>query len=281
MAVGMWDTTVNIMGIPYYENMKILGIHFTRTASQSALKSWSVVTDGLREQAREAYYRELSLNKRMHFVHTYMLACAWFTAQIFPMPRTCERQINTAITWFLWRGSIFRVPVSTIQRRKLQSGWDLINVSAKSRALLHFRLQAQSTAPGTLTADWFRKWNLQIPGPNPPQIQRIPANIEYPHQFAMDGACITPQQKNETSKAYKRRIYDTTATLLRETPELPVVRISRLWTTTDWTSVWSNLRGTPVPEDIKMDWYRAIHNIIRTQDRLNRIDMAATNLCRH
>jgi len=57
MAVRMWDTTGNIMEIPHYENMKILGIHFTSTTSQSALKCWSVVTDGLRVQTREAYYR--------------------------------------------------------------------------------------------------------------------------------------------------------------------------------------------------------------------------------
>jgi len=228
MAVGKWDTTVNIMGIPYYENMKILGSHFRSTTSQSAMKSWSVVTDGLRAQAREAYYRELSLNKRIHFVHTHTLARVWFTAQISPMLPTCERQINTAITWFPWRGSIFRVPLSSIQRRKLQVGWDLINVGAKSRALLHFRLQTQSTAPGTLTADWFRKWNLQIPGTNPPQIQRISANIEYLRQFVINGAYISSQQKNETSKAYKRRICDTMVLLLRETPELPIMRVSRL-----------------------------------------------------
>jgi len=98
----------------------------------------------------------------------------------------------------------------------------------------------------------------------------------------MDGAYITPQQKNETSKACKRRIYDTMVTLLRQTPELFMCMcISRLWVTTDWSSVWSNLHGTPVLEDIKMDWYRAIHDIVPTQDRLNRINMAKTNRCRH
>ena len=127
----MWDTTANIMVIPYHENVKILGIPFTSTTSQSALKRWSIVTDGIRAQAREAYHRELSLNKRIQFAHTYMLARVWFIAQVLLMPLTCERQINTALTRFLWRGSIFRVPLSTIQRRKLQGGWDLINVGAK------------------------------------------------------------------------------------------------------------------------------------------------------
>jgi len=133
---------------------------------------------------------------------------------------------------------------------------------------------------GSLTADWLRKWHLQTPGHNPPQIQLIPASIEYLRQFALDGAYITPQQENEISKAYKSRIYDTMITLLRQTPELPVMQISRLWVNTDWATVWSNRHGTPVPEAIKMDWYRAVHDIVPTQDRLNRINMAATNLCR-
>ena len=38
------------------------------------MNSWSVATDWLRVQAREAYYyRELSFNKRIQFVHTYKL----------------------------------------------------------------------------------------------------------------------------------------------------------------------------------------------------------------
>jgi len=64
----------------------------------------------------------------------------------------------------------------------------LINVGAKSRALLHFRIKTQSTATGSLRADWLREWHLQTPGHNPPQIQRIPASIEYLRQFALDGA---------------------------------------------------------------------------------------------
>jgi len=70
-------------------------------------------------------------------------------------------------------------------------------------------------------------------------------------------------------------------TLLRETPKLPIMRVSRLWATADWASVWSNLHGTPVPEHIKMDLYGAIHDIMPTQDRLNRINMAETIPCRH
>ena len=147
-----------------------------------------------------------------------MLVRAWFTAQVFPLPRGCERQINTAIAWFLWRGDIFRVPMSTLQRRKQQGGWDLLNVAAKCRTLLHFRLQSQSHDHGTLTATWFRAWNLQTQEPNPPQIQRLPVGMEYLRQFATDTAYITPQGRSESCKAYKRPIYTTMVVLRRETP---------------------------------------------------------------
>jgi hypothetical protein len=101
LAVGRWDTTENVLGIQYHEGVKILGLQFMTTIHHSAVRSWSAATDGIRAQAREAYNRELNLNNRILYVHNYMLARAWFTAQVFPLPRLCERQVNTAIAWFI------------------------------------------------------------------------------------------------------------------------------------------------------------------------------------
>ena len=106
--------------------------------------------------------------KRIHFVHTYMLASAWFAAQKFPMPPTCERQINTAITWVLWGGGIFRLSLYNIQRRKLQGGRDLINVGAKKVEHYFTSVYTHKVLPsGTLTVDWFRKLNLETPERQP------------------------------------------------------------------------------------------------------------------
>jgi hypothetical protein len=117
MALGTWDTSVKVLGIPCSDNMKILGIQFTNTTSQSTLKCWTAVMDGIWAQARITYYRELSLCKRIQYVHTYLLARAWFTAQVFPSPNNCERQINTAITWFL--PSTTRHPPTTEEVRRV------------------------------------------------------------------------------------------------------------------------------------------------------------------
>jgi hypothetical protein len=52
----------------------------------------------------------------------------------------------------------------------------------------------------------------------------------------------------------------------------------RLWPGTDWNMIWRNLHETPATEDVKMDWYKVIH-LIPTKDRLQRINITATNQC--
>ena len=41
LAVGTWDTAYDIMGIPYSEEIKILGVKMRNTVKQSALASWT------------------------------------------------------------------------------------------------------------------------------------------------------------------------------------------------------------------------------------------------
>jgi hypothetical protein len=91
MAIGRWDKSHTVMGILYYDQIEILGINFTPSTNQSAVKSWTTVTNSIKAQASDVYYRKLRLNKRIQYVHTYLLARAWFTAQLLPIPKDCER----------------------------------------------------------------------------------------------------------------------------------------------------------------------------------------------
>jgi hypothetical protein len=43
MAIGNWDTTIQIMNIPYYKEIKILGFHFSNSVNSAAAESWSSV----------------------------------------------------------------------------------------------------------------------------------------------------------------------------------------------------------------------------------------------
>jgi hypothetical protein len=216
MALGTWDKSQNVMGIQYHEEIRILGIQMMMTTTkQSGLRSWSMVTSKIRAQACDAYYRTLSLDQRIMYVNTILLAKAWYITQVYPPPWDCIRQLCTTINWYIWRGAIFRVPMSTLYRRKQNRGWDLIHIEAKCNTLPIHRLQTQGQCDGTLTSAWLRRWHLLRPSQNPPNIAQIPELLEYLRVLATETAYIMPQGRIESAKTYRRRVYATIHTMLR------------------------------------------------------------------
>jgi len=100
-----------------------------------------VLTAKIRARVQEAYHRALNLEHRVRYVNDLLLARAWFTTQISPPPPTdYVRQINTA---FLWKGAIFRVQLSTLQRPKEYGGRALIHIMAKYMTLFILRMEKQ------------------------------------------------------------------------------------------------------------------------------------------
>jgi len=104
--------------------------------------------------------------------HDYLLAKIWHTAQIVPITAEGVRQLNCTTAWYIWRGEIFRVPLSTLQRSVGEGGWKLVNIGTKSRALFVLRLRTQGQREGTPTADWLKKWNIPTGIQNPPILDK-------------------------------------------------------------------------------------------------------------
>jgi hypothetical protein len=96
----------------------------------------------------------------------------------------------------------------------------------------------------------------------------------------MNSAYIAPLEQKESIKAYKRRIYDALHTLLQETTEPADMSITRFWPNTDWETVWKNLHPAPVSGTTKAVWYRILHDIIPTNERLHKIGLSSTDQCR-
>jgi hypothetical protein len=136
-----WDTTINMMDIPYCSELTILGYYFTNTVAQSGKASWTKVTGKVRAMASMAYCRDLCLMQRIQFVHSFLLAKIWPKTQIYPPPtKETLRQIVTAIAGFILKGAILRVLLSTLQRQTDNGGLNLIDNAAKCTALFLSRL---------------------------------------------------------------------------------------------------------------------------------------------
>jgi hypothetical protein len=188
LAVGEWGTSRQIMNIPHQTEIKILGFKFRNKINVATKATWCIISR-VRGAAQDAYCRQFSLDMRIKFVHDYLLARIWYAAQIFPIPSDGIRRRNTTISWFLWRGDIFRVPLSTLQRRRDDGGWDLVNIRARSRSLFIHRMRAPVQHGGTLSAAWLIKWDIHLGIANPPPHPgMIPAAIGYLREYIAD--CI-------------------------------------------------------------------------------------------
>jgi hypothetical protein len=86
MALGPWDTTQNVMGIPYHDEMKILDVRMAKKNLQSATKIWATLTGKMHAQTRDEYCRNLSLDKRILYVHNFLHVKAWYMDQLRPPP---------------------------------------------------------------------------------------------------------------------------------------------------------------------------------------------------
>jgi len=166
------------MNIKYYDDTIILGFNMTANIHDSEKKSWAILTSKFRTHTQKAYHRALKLDNRIRYVNEVILATAWYTTQIFPPPTDSVRQMNTAIQWFIWKGAIFKVPLSTLQLPKEAGRRALVHILAKCMTLFILRMEKQGQQMATFTTDWLTRWHLHERTPNPPQIKRIPAKFD-------------------------------------------------------------------------------------------------------
>jgi hypothetical protein len=64
--------------------IKVLDFRMTKSLAQSETASWARITSMIRNQARDAYCRDLAMAQRIKYVHVYMLAKLLHVAQIIP-----------------------------------------------------------------------------------------------------------------------------------------------------------------------------------------------------
>jgi hypothetical protein len=157
LALGAWDRTLQIAGIPYCDELHVLGFNMRYTTHDSALRSWAPITLRLRAHAQKAYNRAMSMDVRIKYIHEFLMAQLWYVTQIFTPTEATLRQINTAIQWFLWCGEIFSVPLTTLYKNKREGGWTLISVAAKCLMLFVIRMKAMRAMEGTVTANWLKE----------------------------------------------------------------------------------------------------------------------------
>jgi hypothetical protein len=278
--LGSWNPDTPVMGIPYHLDVRILGVVFN-TVQLSTTTSWRLVTQAIRRQAPDSYHRDLALHLRIQQVNIYLLAKAWHLAQIFSPPMLAVTQINPVISWYLWKGSVFRVPLSTLHRPKHKGGWQLTHLDAKCRTLLYCRLHQMCTQDLTPFGRWLLRWGFSSHCVNPPALNPRLTRFPCLQTAAIDSAYITPRCPMETAREFRRRVYNIIIALLQDVPSGRTMRVERIRNTAHWTQIWINLWQAPVDQHTTVAWFKVLHDILPTRGRLHAIHLVSDDCCPH
>jgi len=195
-----------------------------------------------------------------------------------PTPNDIVGQLNTTVSWFIWKEEILRVPLSTLRRSQEAGRWGLTNTVAKWLALFIFRMEGQGMRKDTFIAECIKSGDYMKRRINP-TCKENPKKLEYLHRY-MESAYMTPRGTSETPKSYKMRLYTSHLTSIQAAAGHPEMRIEKLRPNIDWVQTWKKLNKAPVPKTTRGVWYRVIHEIIHKNERLHLINMVQTDTCR-
>ena len=175
------------------------------------------------------------------------------------------------------------IPYTNVNTAEAEAatGWGLIDIQAKCRALLIGRTWLQSTRKGSVTATWLQEYNLSGPRSNPRNIEKLPTNLEYLTRNALDMAHIAPPGKDETLRTFKRCVYNIQYIKAVAAREHRGMRIMQLCPYTNWKQAWKNLHLAWVPEETKSTWYSAILDVVPTNDSFQDIRFVESNRSRY
>jgi hypothetical protein len=124
------------------------------------------------------YGRDLLLHHQVQHANVYLLAKVWHLAQILPPTKDVILKINTTLSRYMWKGSIFKVPLSTLHLSKKHEGWGLTHLEAKCRMLLICRMAVTLQQHGTPTELLLTTLGLRDRSRNPPPMDRRLAHFE-------------------------------------------------------------------------------------------------------
>jgi hypothetical protein len=98
--------------------------------------------------------------------------------------------------------------------------------------------------------------------------------------YAQEMEYINPPRENKSPKTFRQRINQTLRVVSLAEKEPRAMIITQIQPTRKWTKVWDNLRSTWAPESIKSTWYKLMHDILSTNERLRAINLSDTAQCK-
>ena len=275
LPIGHWPIQPQLPHLQVATAVKILGVIFSASIGEMQHLNWREIVRKVKVAAKDLYFRDLCLLQRSRLTHMFLLSKCWYMAQILPLTNVYARQISSAISWYLWKGNIFRVPLSTLYRNPEMGGIGLIDVSLKCLALFLSRGKKIQMNDNSFSASWIKYWSNRLDLRNPPDLQALPRSLYYLQLYFKEWCYIDPAL-HLPSHNHSNLLYQE---LLKAAPTTPMRIQSKTNTETNFDNILRNISSRTIADSIRSTWYMAVHDIVATGERLFKIRRSNSEQC--
>jgi len=223
--------------------------------------SWYSFVTHTRHSLCSAFLRDLNLLKCVPCFNIFQFSRLWYQTQILRIVNEELRHINSATAWFIYSGSVFRMPLSIVYLEPREEGLGLIDVKAKSITFFLNQCIWLLQGGATLTGEWIELWNRTI----------AKVNLLICFQYQMVSSTYVffrgdlPQSFRYLFTAEGPGALIPSVTTGHDKP---LIRILIKYACAEWTTIWENIPSTPLCDETRSTWYRVVtwlHNI-KTQN---------------
>jgi hypothetical protein len=112
-------------------------------------------------------------------------------------------------------------------------------------------MKLQGQMKGIFMAEWQRHWGMNKKSQNPPTKHPGSRNLFYLRTVYMASAYVDEKGKEEMTRSYKSRLYNTMILLTGPAHGPSDKRIQKYWPHLDWRTIWDNLNTGHFSDNMK------------------------------
>lgn len=251
---------------------KTLGTFLVPCPMRMSALNWKDALQKVQGAVVENTPRLMNQVQRVVFINNCVLSKAFYIAQVFPLPRMIARKIMSVVANFLWKGEIFRVDLQTATLDTKNGGLGLVDIRNKASALyLKRTVNMIRDNPDSITTRLFEclKPQCQLP---PVDIRKINSRLQHVRTFYIEASYVPSTIKNLRSISARDIIRERKQNEGRN-------KIEKKYLDYNWQTIWDNVHFEGLDSDAISAWYKAVNNIVCTNERLYDIGLSETNKC--
>ncbi|KAJ4435278.1 hypothetical protein ANN_23856 [Periplaneta americana] len=247
----------------------MLGMTVCNSFEEMVEINWTKTTALTRVTLFQQIHRNLNLFERVWHVNIFCLSKLWYLAQILPLPVKYATVLERAVSFYIWKGYLYKLKKAQLVLPKDKGGLQLIAVKEKCQALITRNIIRGHRGESDPMDNEF--WKRHIPllcsrkSPLPQAIQSLWKIIEsYPPDL------ITADTKQQTKLIYKY--------IMKDSIHSP--RIVEQFPNQRWHKIWHNIHRANIPTAWQTTVYCYINQITPMEERKHRHHLTDSPACK-